>query len=647
MCGITGLLYRDGRNVEAGRLERMTSTLVHRGPDAAGIWTEAGIGFGHRRLSIRDLSQAGSQPHSDPSGRIVVTYNGEIYNDRELRAELSRNFGVEFCSTCDTEIIPLGYLAWGDGLFNRLEGMFAIGLWDRKESKLVLARDGIGIKPLFYSADREVVRFGSEIKALLADPDQNCRLSPEGVHRFLAMGYCGPTSTTIEGIQQVPPGTILSFTSREQTARRFWQPSRRPDIRSLDEAVEGFLALWPHVVQDQMVSDVPVGVLQSGGIDSTLVSMAACTRTGQPTPLFTASFADQSFDETPLARMVADRLGAPLHRVNVVAQGGLSDVLRDVVRFYDGQVADEASLPLYLLSAEVRQHVTVALCGDGGDEFFGGYPTYTASRIADLLGRLLPRSAWQGLGRSCYMQGAGNEGRLPLAAKVKRLALGIGDGGQHHAHVYWRRLVPGFLLADLYGPELKPLAGFDPFDEYRTILASETGSVIDRCLVADQRFHLPGGLLLKSDAMTMAHGLEVRVPLLDRRVMDFAGRIDARVLVGGGGASKKVLRAAARRLGAPEAVVGATKQGFNTPLARLLRTGLRPLAELCFETEADRLAPWLQPSTVRRLWREHRDRAVNHDYALWSILNLSLWLDQGHSQPLVNVQTSRQTAAAP
>lgn len=321
-------------------------------------------------------------------------------------------------------------------------------------------------------------------------------------------------------------------------------------------------------------------------------------------------------------------------------------MLRRVVKVYDGQVADEASVPLYLLSAAVRQHVTVALSGDGGDEFFGGYQTYMASGAAAVLGRLFPRAVWQALGRASYARGASDETRLPLAAKVKRLVLGIADGGAEHAHAYWRRLVPAFLLTDLYGPELRPLADMDPFDEYRAILASEPGTLIDRCLVADQRFHLPGGLLLKSDAMTMAHGLELRVPLLDRRIMEFAGRIDARLLVSRKGDSKRVLRAAAKRLGAPETVVSATKRGFNAPLARFLRADLRPLAEDCFDKAVDRLTPWLEPNAVRRLWREHRDAIVNHDYTLWPILNLSLWLDESGCQPEEADGLSLATAVA-
>lgn len=626
--------------------EHGRASLRHRGPDDSGLWVEGPVGLGHRRLSIRDLSAGGHQPQADPSGRVVVSYNGEIYNDRELRALLARDFGVVFRTTCDTEILPVGYLAWGEGLFERLEGMFAIALWDRAENNLLLARDGVGIKPLFYSADRNFVRFGSEIKALLADPEQPRRLSPAGIHRFLAMGYSGPSTTTFAGIHQVPPGTVMTFTSHGQTSRRFWYPKRIPEIRTLDEATEGFLALWPKVVGDQLVSDVPVGILQSGGIDSTLVSLAANSGASRPTPLFTASFSDQSFDEVPVARLVANHLDAPFHQVNIDAPD-LAEVLRRVVGFYDGQVADEASVPLYLLSAAVRRHVTVALSGDGGDEFFGGYPTYAASRVAAVLGPLLPRSAWRRLARASYLRGAGDETRLPLAAKLRRLLMGIADGGPQHAHAYWRRLVPEFLLADLYGPELSPVAPLDPFEEYRDLLSSEPGTVGDRCLVADQRFHLPGGLLLKSDAMSMAHSLEVRVPLLDRRIMDFAGRIDHHVLMGTAGDTKRVLRAAAQRLGASQAVVSGRKRGFNTPLARLLRTNLRPLAEECFETAVDRLAPWLRADAVRRLWREHRDFAVNHDYTLWPILNLSLCIDQLDRSAEPAGPASAETALVP
>ena len=311
---------------------------------------------------------------SDPEGRVWVTYNGEIYNDRPLRAELERDFGFRFRTHCDTEIIPAGYLAWGDTLFDRLEGMFAIAIWDAKERRLVLARDAIGIKPLFYSVDRSTVRFGSEIKSLLADPDQSCDLDPEVVHRFLALGHVGPTECMVRGIRQVPPGTIVSFCAGDVRADTFWRPGRKPVLRNLDEAVDAFMPIWDRVIGDQLVSDVEVGVLQSGGIDSSLVSQSVA-RHGQ-FPLFTASFDNPSYDETGVAAQVAQWTGLPHKPISINADTAPGATLATVIHHFDGQVADESAAPLLLLTRSLKKHSTVALSGDGGDEFFGGYLTY-------------------------------------------------------------------------------------------------------------------------------------------------------------------------------------------------------------------------------------------------------------------------------
>jgi asparagine synthase (glutamine-hydrolysing) len=625
MCGIVGLYQRDGRCVDPGRIERMAATLAHRGPDGGGSWLDGNIGLGHRRLSIRDLSQAGRQPFADPSGRIVVSYNGEIYNDQELRAELQRDFGVRFRTACDTEIIPHGYLAWGDALFGRLEGMFAIALWDGTRRALMLARDGIGIKPLFYSADQRTVRFGSEIKSLLADDEQSRVIAEAGLHRFLAMGYVGPTRTTLNGVLQVPPGHVLTFDAHDRTERLFWTPRRSAVIRNLDEAVEAFEPLWAQVVKDQLVSDVPVGVLQSGGIDSTLVSAQASL--SQPTTLFTARFSQNSYDESEAAGLVAGWLGMPLHTIAVDTTEALAETLQQVVRQYDGQICDEASIPLYRLCREVRRHVTVVLSGDGGDEAFGGYPTYRASRLAAAFGPLVPGGVLSSVGRWASRYGAANESRLPLSAILARVALGIGDDPAH-AHARWRRLVPAFQLDALYGSGMRDQLGTDPFAEYKSALDAPSGSLLDRCLLADQRFHLPGSLLLKSDAMSMAHSLEMRVPFLDRRVMDFAGSCDGTLLADLKGGTKRVLRAAARRMGVPDSITRAPKRGFNAPLARLLRTGLRGLANEYFERDVAIVEPFLAADTVRRMWRQHRACEVNHAYSLWPILTFAIWRRQ-------------------
>ena len=363
MCGVAGLFYRNERAVSPGTVSNMMQTIMHRGPDDSGQWTEGSIGLGHRRLSIRDLTSAGQQPLCDPSGRIYVSYNGEIYNDAALRQILTRDFGCQFHTNCDTEILPSAYLAWGERMFEKLEGMFAIALWDRKESKLLLARDGIGIKPLYYHCDAKTVRFASEIKALLSDPEQPRELSVEGLHRLFAMGYAGPDTTTFKTIRLIPPGTVMAITAKTVTFRKFWTPTRKPDLFNFDDALSEFASIWSTVVKDQLVSDVPIGVLQSGGIDSTLVSLEANRTT--KTPLFTASFPKASFDEYPAAMSVARHLDTDIYKIEVQSHANIAETLSAVVHHYDGQICDEASVPLYLLSKAVRQHVTVALSGDG------------------------------------------------------------------------------------------------------------------------------------------------------------------------------------------------------------------------------------------------------------------------------------------
>ncbi len=623
MCGIAGILNLDGRDVDPAVLARMTGVLAHRGPDAGETWHGGAVGFGHRRLAIRDLTTAGRQPMSDRGGRITVTYNGEIYNEAELRAELERDFGVMFRSHCDTEILPAGYLAWGEDLFSRLEGIFAIGLWDAATRRLILARDSIGTKPLFFSQVGTIVRFASEIKGLLADPAHPREMDLEGLHRFFAMGYVGPTSTTMRHIRQVEPGSIVVYQNGSETSQRFWKPRRTRDFRSLDEAVEAFLPLFDQVVGDQLVSDVPVGILQSGGIDSSMVAYSVAKR--GKFPLVTAAFAEQSHDETEIASMVARQTALP-HQIVPVSEDPFPDAtLARVVHHFDGQVADEAAGPLLLLTAELRRNSTVALSGDGADEFFGGYSTYRASRLAERFGNMIPGPVARTAGRWSYASSGANETRLPVTALLSRFLLGVASGGAY-AHAEWRRYVPEFLIPRLYGSALRHLAEQSPMAGYRAAIEQADGPTpLDRCLIADQTYHLPTGLLMKTDAMSMANGVEIRVPFLDRRIMEFSGRCALDLLVPPRGPSKPLLRNALRRKGAAAKISDAPKRGFNNPLAGLLRGSLRPLCEDAFERSRGIFEPYLEPDTIRELWRDHADRKFNHAYALWPLLTFALY----------------------
>lgn len=625
MCGIAGIFHRDGRPADSRAVAAMSAALVHRGPDGESSWLDGPVGLAHRRLAIRDLSHAGRQPMLDASERIVVTYNGEIYNDRELRSELERSFGFRFRSTCDTEILPYAYLAWGEAMFERLEGFLAIGLWDRQERRLILARDGIGIKPLYYSESSSSVLFASEIKGVTASGEVAARIDPMALHTYLAAGHPGTRQSLYQDIKQLPPGTMVGFTERERTERRFWRPVRAPVIRDLDEAVVRLQSTIEAVVKSQMVSDVPLAVLQSGGIDSSLISLTL-GRLGLKPPLFTAGFTEKSHDETAVAQQIATAAGLSLNVIDGEAGEDAEAALRAVVYHFDGQCADTGALGFYHVAGAVRRHSTVVLSGDGGDEFFAGYETYAATMMAERVRHVIPHGLAGLTGRLAYASVRGNEKRLPAAAQLARFALGLGEAG-NSPHLQWRRLVPRFLAERIYDRGMADLASADPFAEYAEYYSEPHANVLDRALIADQRFHLQS-VLTKVDAMSMAHGLEVRVPILDRRVMDLAGSLDVSLLnPWPKGAPKYVLRKLAERLGMPGDAAWSRKRGFNVPIAQLMRRGgLRPICDRVLDRDADVFAPFMKPEAIRQLWHAHRETRSDNAFALWPILTLGIWL---------------------
>lgn len=622
MCGIAGIFCRDGRPADRRVIAAMSDVLVHRGPDGEGFWLDGPIGFAHRRLAIRDLSDSGKQPMLDASGRVVVTYNGELYNDVELRMELERDFGFRFRSTCDTEILPYAYLAWGEAMFERLEGFFAIALWDRQTQRLLLARDGIGIKPLFYYESQNSVLFASEVKGLFASGEVNSDLDEVALHTFLAAGHPGTRQTIFKQAKQLPPGSFISFTKESRTEKRFWQPARTPTITNIDTAVSLLQNQFETVVKSQMVSDVPLAVFQSGGIDSSLITLTL-GRLGFQPPLFTAGFAEKSHDETAVAQQIANSAGLRLSVIPGETGEDLEAALRSVVYHFDGQYADTGALGFYHLAGAVRKHCTVVLSGDGGDEFFGGYETYAATRIAEIAQFLIPGKVAGMVGRIAYKAVGSSEKRLPPAAQLARFALGLSEPG-NRPHLQWRRLVPSFIAQRIYGTAMCHLASTDPFSEYAEYYAEPHEQLLDRALIADQRFHLQS-VLMKVDAMSMAHSLEVRVPILDRRIMELAGSLDSSLLNPSRGPTKYVLRELAQHLGMPKSAALSRKRGFNVPIAKMMRNGLQAICNRLFDKDADVFSPYLKPDPIRALWKEHLKGKCDNSFALWPILTLGIW----------------------
>lgn len=626
MCGITGIFHRHGNAVNIDVLNSMTDSLVHRGPDARGIWVDHNIGLGHRRLAIRDPGNAGKQPMTDQRHIIHSVFNGEIYNDRELRKQLEKDFGFVFVSQCDAELIPAGYLVWGLELFNRIEGMFAIALWDSRKRELVLARDGVGIKPLFVSVDNDTARFGSELKALLADPQQSRSIRPESIPAYMVQGYVSPTKTLLDSVEQIAPGTIRVIGKDRTQDHKFWQPTRYPRISNIETAIDEFLPLWDRVVSDLLVSDVPVGVQQSGGIDSTLVTMTVCK--GRRIPAFTACLAEATHNELELAKQAVSSTGADHKLIHIDEHYDAAEIFRFVVDHFDGQLADSSAFAVYQLNRQIRQSVKVVLSGDGADEFFAGYPTYRASRIANVVGRICPRVLAALFERMMFSVSKADENRLPIGDVAARFFRGL-QAPSGTSHAYWRSLVGLDVLSNILGSELRAFTRENnPYQDYIDALRGTDGPLAARCMLADQRFYLPSDMLMKVDAMSMAHGLEVRVPFLDRRIVEFAGSLDIRMLTPMQGPDKKILRRVLDRIGAPKEISSGTKRGFNVPVARLLRTGLRGLGNDLLINHVGRLEPYFDPAGVMDLWNEHCERRANHGYALWCLLTFAVWKQQ-------------------
>lgn len=622
MCGLAGIVNFNGEPVDRQRIERMTQTLAHRGPDGSGTWVHGNVALGHRRLAIRDLSEAGSQPRIDEAAKLAVVYNGELYNDLSLRRTLGDAVGTRFQTTCDTEVIAPSYRFWGKDAFLKFEGMYAIALWDCENETLILARDPVGIKPLYFSLVGQSLRFASEIKAILALEDQPRKLAPESLHRFFGQGYPGPERSLVDGILPLPPGRVLVADRTGWRITNFWGPERQRKVVNLEEALREFDRLWSQVVDDQLISDVPVALLLSGGIDSALVATALPNRADLSA--YTATFGETAFDESSFATVTAKHANLRQKFVSIDTGTDIEARFRDVVAKVDGQLADSSALAFYSLCQMAGKEVRVLLTGDGADEFFAGYETYRATRIATSAAPFLPKSAMRFLSDVLFSKAAASQAKVGSAEKVARFLSGMANGG-NRPHPQWRRYLFPEQIEGLYGPGMKDVnRRSDALDEYTAALGT-AGSVMDQALVADQRYYLPGDMLMKTDSMSMAHGVEVRVPFLDRRIMEFANGLDAALISPLRGPDKRLLRTYLERRGLPISLTRDSKKGFNIPVASYLRNGLRSLGEELLGREADCLAPFVLPDAVRCLWRSHIDGNSRYSYTLWTLLTLATW----------------------
>jgi asparagine synthase (glutamine-hydrolysing) len=601
------------------QLADMAAMIAHRGPDGQGVWTDGAVGLGHARLAVIDLSDSAAQPMADHTGAVHLSYNGEIYNFRELRREMAE-LGHRFRTASDTEVIIEGYKRWGSGILQRLRGMFALALWDAKTRQFMLARDRLGQKPLYYCWRHGLLLFASEIKALLAWPGMDRTPNMAAINQYLTFQYVPTPHTAFERIHMLAPATAMIVDGNgESEMVRYWslphpEAARQRPVAELEDELRHRL---DEAVALRLVSDVPVGAFLSGGIDSASVVASMARASTTPVKTFTIGFDEPSFDERIYARMVSERYGTDHHEL--VVRPDAVNILPKLVWHFGQPFADSSAVPTYYLAEFTRGHVTVALNGDGGDESFLGYPRYAGAMLGNRVD-LIPKPLRQLLGAL---------GRnLPVKTSEIRLLrylgrfLSVADASDVERYGSWITFFSQDQKSSLYTGAFR--------DHLADTCLGELGSrfggnapVAARAAWADIHSYLPDDLLIKVDVATMAHGLEARSPFLDHEFMEFAASIPAAQKMKMTQTKSLLKSAMAERL--PRELLTRPKMGFGVPIDRWLRHELR---DMCYDVllSSDACSRGLfRPEAVQTLLDDHNaGRHANH-YQIWALLCLELW----------------------
>lgn len=619
MCGIAGKVNRTPeRPVDPELIRAMTRAIAHRGPDDEGFYVSGRVGLGMRRLSIIDLA-GGHQPIANEDGSIRIVFNGEIYNYREIRKTLEAK-GHRFATRSDTEVIVHLYEEKGVEALHDLRGMFAFALWDAPRERLFLARDRVGKKPLCYAPIGGGLAFGSEIKALLVDPSIQREVDPEALDLYLSFQFVPAPRTMFQGIFKLPPGHYLLWERGEATVTPYWRPPDGTSDLSMDEAQDRLLALLTEAVDLRLVSDVPIGAFLSGGLDSATVVGLMSRLRSEPVRTFSIGFAEDAYNELPFARQAADAFKT-MHREFTV-RPNVVEILPQLVRQYDEPFADKSAIPTFYLCREAAKDVKVALSGDGGDEAFAGYSKYAVAERSYLRERLtgwaedrwgprLLRALWTGEG-----------GRLAHAARRKlfRALCPVAPS------LYYTEFFDGRMKRAILNPEMYARLGRTGLDQLLALWEDARGrssSALDQMLRIDFAWYLPGDLLVKMDLASMAHGLEVRSPLLDHRLLEFAFSLPPCYKVAGSETKLLLKRAAARFV--PEDIVARRKMGFGLPLKEWFRGELRDVVRGVLLRPGAAANRWFHRPGVERLVDAHLSGRENHAFRLWALIVFHLW----------------------
>ncbi|MCL5277463.1 MAG: asparagine synthase (glutamine-hydrolyzing) [Deltaproteobacteria bacterium] len=629
MCGIAGIVRFDGATVDRKTLEDATDRLAHRGPDAAGTYIDNEgtpcVGLGHRRLSIIDLSFSANQPMSSESGDVRVVFNGEIYNFVKLRELLRHDH--RFATNSDTEVIVHLYEQYGEDAIAMLDGMFAIAIYDRRQHKIILARDRVGKKPLYYYHDRTMLLFASEIKAILSMlPGQKIDINEQAIPFYLVYGYARPPHTFYRSIDGLEPSTYMVYkhTGEAETVT-YWHLKDHILSSSADAdrypKDDSLLRLkLTDAVRKRLVSDVPLGVFLSGGIDSSIITGIMSRLTSAPVKTFSIGFSeDQHYDETGYANIVAKKYGTD-HHVFIVTPRAI-DLIDRLIYHYDAPFGDASAIPTYIVSNLTRQHVTVALNGDGGDEIFAGYTRFTAARLSEMIPAPL-RSFLAGTVALFPDLGSGRS--IPSRARRFLRALNM---PLIRRYINWVSYVQPDSLNRLLNPSVYRGSDYeDTIPSYFTshLKGMEETSVLTQLLYLNFKTYLPDDLLIKMDRMTMANGLEGRSPFLDTELVEYAFGIPDHLKLKGL-QTKLDLRYTFRDI-LPGELMHRGKMGFGVPLGAWFRNKLKTYLEGHIIAGSPMINAYLNAGEIRRIFDEHQSMARDHGLALWLLLTLELWL---------------------
>jgi asparagine synthase (glutamine-hydrolysing) len=620
MCGIAGMIEPEAAMSFAERRELiglMCYAIEHRGPDDEGFHIDGGVALGMRRLSIIDLF-TGHQPISNEDGSIWIVFNGEIYNFRELRDELIAR-GHTFQTSTDTEVIVHLYEDDGEACVERLRGMFAFAIWDSREQKLFIARDRVGIKPLHYWQEGGTLIFGSEIKSILQHPKVSREINLEAISDFLSFCYVPDPATAFRGIHKLPPGHTLSFKNSRLTTRRYWdfnypEQTETEPARSESYYIEKIQELITEAVRLRLISDVPLGAFLSGGIDSSTIVATMARLMDRPVKTFSIGFTESSFNELHYARTAARHLGTDHHEFVVTPD--VCKLVEEIIWHHDEPFADVSSIPTYIVSKMAREHVTVVLSGDGGDELFAGYERYLVDQKREVFERV------PGFIRRNVLMTASR--LLPRAAYGKNFLRHIAldpDARYIDSISYFNESKKkNFLSSDFR----RALGAYNSDEAFKQVYAAPLSKErIDHLLYLDSKTYLPGDILTKVDRMSMAHSIEARVPLLDHELIEFVQTIPASLKLRGD-STKHILKRAVRGL-VPDEIIDRPKQGFDVPIKKWLNDELRDLLGDTLTDSRTRERGYFNRRAVEAILDEHRRGRRDNARHLWGLLTLELW----------------------